>query len=243
MKKTTINIVIFTLLGLTASVLLYSCEAEREYTVSVTVLVDQTEPGFLSQPEAGAIKTMFRSNDSLWQGFHLRLLALSDVDLNPAVQADLPPECQFLSNNYSRKDRVKKFSTDIDSSFEKILSAKPGKINSSIYSPLADELKRLSETKAKQRVLVIYSDLMEHSALADFYQKKQLQHLKTAPDSVRQELEKRTPLPVLTGITVHIIYQPRSAAENEQFHIVSEFYKGILEQKGAQVSIGANLVL
>ncbi len=239
MKTTTISIAI---LGIMLSMLLVSCNNNNTYSIEATVIVDQTEDTFLAKPDLNAIKQLFPADSDPWQGYYFRMLAITDVDYNPVFQAEIAPACEYLSNSYDRNDEVQKFFLEIDSAFQKTNAVPSGKTRSSIYIPLARELKHLSESTAKRRVLIVYSDFMEYSFLTDFYKKTMLEKMEDNPETIQQMLEKAAPLPDLKGIEIKIIYQPRNNAESKQFDIVSGFYKNLLESKGATVTIGANLI-
>ena len=57
-----------------------------------------------------------------------------------------------------------------------------------------------------------------------------------------QAWEAQSKLPTLAGITVYLIYQPKDANDDAVYHVVSNFYKQLLESKGATVRIEANLL-
>lgn len=240
--KTTTTIIGITLLAIASSLLLYSCDMDNHYSVEESVLVDHTEDTFLAKPDKEAIKQGLDADKDIWQGYKYRMITITDVDYNPVYQAEILPDCEYLSNSYNRNDEVQKFFLEIDSAFQKTNDLTSGKMRSSIYIPLARELKHLSESTAKRKVLIIYSDLMEYSFLADFYKKTTLEKLENNPEVIEQILEKALPLADLKGIEVMIIYQPRNNTESRQFGIVSVFYKHLLENKGAKVTIGANLI-
>lgn len=240
--KTTTAIITVILFTTALSLLLYSCNTTNYYEVEESVMIDQTENTFLAKPDKEAIKQRLAADKDVWQGIFFSMTAITDVDFNPVYQAEISPACEYLSNSYDRKDQAQNFFSEVDSAFQKTNSIPSGKIRSSIYLPLARELKHLSESTAKRRVLIIYSDLMEYSFLADFYKKTMLEKIQTNPVEIQQMLGKASPLVDLKGIEVIIIYQPRDNGESKQFDIVSGFYKKLLESKGAKVTIGANLI-
>ena len=82
---------------------------------------------------------------------------------------------------------------------------------------------------------------MENTKEMSFYEKKKLDLLKTKPESVRKYFESQVPLGDLTGIKIYILFQANGIKENEQFKIVSGFYKSLLESKNAQVEIAVNV--
>ncbi|MBI4946488.1 MAG: hypothetical protein HY840_08820 [Bacteroidetes bacterium] len=240
MKKLTTAITVI-LLSAGAGTAFYSCNTNA-YSVSETVMLDKTD-SFLAVPDSTAVRNSFHTSTDLWQGYEFRLLMLSDVDFNSVHEANLAPACEYISNYYDRTDESKMFLLKIDSAFEKVKSVPSGRNYSSLYLPIAVELKRLSESTAKRRILVVYSDLMENTSLISFYKSEKFQLIKTNPNSVRRILESEIPMPDLKGIEVYLIYQPQNNYDSELFREVSGFYKKWLESKGAKVNIGANLIL
>jgi hypothetical protein len=241
MKTITSTVVALILSG--ALFLLFGCKDQPQpLKLDETLMVDFTENDFLSSPDKNLIKQSYTSDKIFWEGYSFRMRGISDVDYTPAFGAEIKPEYWYLGNTAKRKKTVQNFYSGIDSAFEKINATSKGCVRSDIFIPITQELLRLSQSTAERRVLVIYSDLMEYSFLADFYQKSTLAQLQNNPEAIQQQLEKAAPLADLKGIEVKIVSQPRSNGESKQFEIVSGFYKRILEAKGAKVSISANLI-
>jgi Uma2 family endonuclease len=74
------------------------------------------------------------------------------------------------------------------------------------------------------------------------YSKQELELLNTNLDSLKGIFEKRKALSSLQGIEVYFIYQPNNAVEDKDYRLVSDFYRSLLESKGAIVHISANLI-
>lgn len=239
--KTLTTAIIAILLSAAAGVAFYSCNT-NSYLVSETFLLDKTD-SFLAIPDSASVRNLFSANTDIWQGYEFRLLPLSDVDYNPVYTASLSPACEYLSNIYGREDDEKIFFSKIDSAFAKVKSIPSGRNYSSLYRPIATELKRLSESTAKRRVLVAYSDFMENTFSVSFYKTETFQLIKTNPDSVKKIFESEISMPDLKGIEVYLIYQPKNNYDSILFTQTSGFYFKWLESKGAKVTIGANLIL
>ena len=82
---------------------------------------------------------------------------------------------------------------------------------------------------------------MENTNSLSFYNNKDFKKLKTKPDEIQNYFETMQSINSLSGIEVYFIYQPTDIANDEQFRIISGFYKKMLESKGAKVTISANL--
>lgn len=237
MKTLTKSMIVLISLG--ALFLLFGCK-DKPLKLDETVMVDLTENSFLALPDKNLIKQSFTSDKIFWDSYRFRMISITDVNYTPAYGAEIKSEYWFLGNTLKRKKLVLNFNSAIDSAFEKINEMPKGYERSVIYIPFAQELLRLSKSKAERRVLIIYSDMMEYS-LADFYKKPLLEKMQTNPEIIEQMLEKAISLPDLKGIEIMIIYQPRSNGESKQFNIVSGFYANLLERRGAKVTIAANM--
>jgi hypothetical protein len=237
--------VVMTLLGILICgiiVLLASCETPKRTTTDIPVLVDVTEP-LLAWPDAKEIVKFYEFDTDEMQGASFRLTIVSDVSINRQIVFSLPAAGKsFETNRYTRKREVAQFETDVTGSITALTSDTIiGRDRSSVFIPIARELVRLSQSTAERRALIIYSDLMENTADITFYDRKTLALMRTHPETIRAQLITKASLADLTGVEVHIVYQPKDAAADDTFRIVSGFYKTMLEEKGATVSIGANL--
>jgi len=209
-------------------------------TIEVSVLRDVTEL-HLSQPMANEILPLYGLDIQKWSGGDFHFANISDVSYNQTKEAHLTTANQWLSNEYDRTKQVKLFYSSITQILTDAQKDTIGRWHSSIYVPLANELNRLSQSTSKRRILLVYSDLMENDLSLSFYNKRTLSLLASNPGVVRKQLESIASLNNLSGIEIHLLYQPPNAESDMQFKIVSGFYKQLLESKGATVSISANL--
>lgn len=237
----TIAQIIFIIIGIIAVAMLFQSCTNEQYSVEQSVLVDLTEDSFLVKPNAEAHKKLFENNRGLFDGFRFRVMAITDVEYNPVYESSVAPTCELISNLYNRKKEMKVFYAKNDSAMKTVLETTAGKTKSSIYFPMVMELNRLSKANARRKILTIYSDLNEHTALVSFYDKKILNLLKSEPEAVRRILEAEVSLNDLSGIEIFFVYQPREAKESADFRTISAFFKNWLEEKGAKVSISGNL--
>ena len=166
---------------------------------------------------------------------------LSDVSYNQRSQVRIEPQSKWLSNEMERQGEIKKFKIAIESKLEQIPSNTIEKENSSIYLPIVRELNQLSQSKSDRRILVVYSDLMENTPEFSFYRKGDFELVKNQPDSLQKRFEKELLISPLGGIEIYFIYQPKDIKSDGRFQLISEFYRNLLESKGAKVTISANL--
>jgi hypothetical protein len=210
-------------------------------TTEVVVLRDVTQK-FTAVPDVNEILSQFHSAESdKWNGAKFRFLEISDVSYNQVKQAEIEAGNKWLLNQQDRDKSISKFESDLTRIIADSESEIIGRNYSSVYLPIAMELNKLSLSKSQKRLLVIYSDLMEHDQDISLYARNEFRLLQTNPEKLNATLLKRQYLMDLTGIEVYIIYQPSDNMNDKEFIIVSDFYKRMLEQMGAKVMIRANL--
>lgn len=230
-----------TLLIILAGVILMRKSFDRHSTATdITVMRDITDTQ-ISQPKLADISTLLNLDNSKWDGANFRFVDITDVSFNHISETRIDPENQWLGNELDRDKKVKQFYTDINQILTNADTEKIGKVNSSIYKPIATELNRLSQSSSQKRFLLIYSDLEENTDKLSFYDKKTINLLRTDQNSIRKYFEALAPLKNLTGIKVYLIYQPKNNEADEQYQLIANFYKTLLENKGAIVEITANI--
>ena len=210
-------------------------------TTEAGLLMDITSEQTV-KPDSQSILSMFDlSGDKKWNGALFHYSEISDVSYNRISEAKINTADMWLSNELERDKEIKKFNNAVIVILDKSQQHTEGKNNSSIYLPIAHELNELTKSKAQRRVLLIYSDLMENTVDISFYNKKQFRLLTTNFESIQKQLEQLQVLKNLDGIEVNLIYQPTDSQSDKVFMIVSGFYKKLLEEKGAKITISANL--
>lgn len=236
MKATLITIILFLLVVLWN----ISCTDKTGKTTELSLMNDITDP-LLAQPDSGEIMNLL-SMDNIWNGYIVRYSDVTDISFNHTSEVIIDQQSELLGNEIVRKKEIRNFVTKVSTQLSQTLSNKnSSKNNSSIYFPIAQELNRLAKSKSDKRILVIYSDLMENSLSLSFYIKKDFERLISDPESIQKQLEQNVKLPTLQGIDIHLIYQPRDNKGDLTYQVVSGFYKKMLEDKGAKVTISANL--
>ena len=236
---------------MTIAILIIICSASFMYgqwaeynegiTIENSVLRDETDKQ-LAEVSANAIYKQFGlfEENAKWNGAIFRYSTISNVSFNKVTQASILPENPWLSNTLDRTTQLENFRNEVFKPFASALDTGT-KNHSSVYLPIARELKRLSESKSQVRRLFIYSDLMENRPDLSFYNEAELKMLTEHPEYVMKKFEEWQPLPTLAGIEVHLIYQPADVTADRYFRVVSEFYGKMLEAKGAKVIIQANI--
>ena len=180
----------------------------------------------------------------LWrfgQGVYFCLLYITNVSYNPSYETNIEPENQWLSNQFQRNEKINNFYANINKIINDSSNETIGKDNSAVYFPIAEELNRLSQSKATTKEMFIYSDLMENTNEFSFYDKITFELLKDKPDKIKNYFESQITLSNLNGIKIFLIYQPTNTKQDEDYKVVSNFYENLFQSKGAKVEITANV--
>ncbi len=212
----------------------------KQSTTEVSVLRDITSP-HLAQPHAGTILPLFNLSNDTWNGAQFRFADITDVGYNPVKEVSMNTAAQWLSNELERNKEVSQFTTDVKSILTIAENEKIGRWHSSIYAPIAMELNRLAQSTAQNKILIVYSDLMENDIGISFYNPNEFRLLQSNSNEIERYFENEVPLGRLNGIQVYFIYQPTGTISDWQYSIVSKFYQNLFQQKGATVTVEANL--
>ena len=232
--------IIGTILIIGAVVFAVAYTAPKQSTTEVSVLRDITSPQ-LAEPQAGTILPLFNLSSNAWDGAQFRFADISSVSYTPVKEASISVANQWLSNELERNKEVGQFNSDVENILTDAQKENVDRWHSSIYAPIARELNRLVQSPAQNRILIVYSDLMENNYDFSFYCPKGFSLLQSNPGVIEKYFEKEVPLSQLNGIQVYFIYQPTGTVSDWQYNFVSQFYRNLLEKKGATVTIEANL--
>ena len=224
---------------LTAITLIASCTSQSPVITEIVVLSDITDK-HLAQPGADEILSLYNLENK-WNGRLFYFTNLTNVSYNQVTVAKLEARNEWLSNELDRDKEIKNFKNKVSEIITNAEKDSIGKKNSSIYLPIAQKLNMMSNGKMQKRILLIYSDLMENTSEMSFYDKRKLSLLKTNTDSIGRYFEAQLSLQKLDGIKIFLIYKPINMEGDEEYKIVSGFYKNLFESKGATVEITANI--
>lgn len=213
--------------------------SNKSYTTETSVLGDITD-SLLSKPDTNGILGFYDTGNQ-WDGRMFRFSELSNVSYTQVKEVKLEAANQWFSNEFDRAKEISGFKNKVSAILANAGKDAIGKTNSSIYLPIAMELNRLAKSKAQRRILIVYSDLMENTPDMSFYGKSGFELLKANHVLLRKYFTQLLSLQNLSGIEIYFIYQPINPQQDKYFQAVSEFYRELLEMKGAKVNIQANL--
>jgi len=210
-------------------------------TVQESVLIDKTD-SFLVKPDATEILALSHIQDDKFKTVRLRIQSVSNVNYNPITSLELPAAIPLLSNPTERDTEALDFINRTKSKIDSINTLPAGLQHSSIYLNVIGEVNKMAAIEGNQKIVIVYSDLLENSPLFNMYNTKQQRLLKTNLISVKAAFLKALKPVCLKGIQVYFIFRPRTDAENDRFALIVNLYKTILEESGASVFIGGNLI-
>jgi hypothetical protein len=233
---------LFTIIFIIAVVILITTyTSQKSPTTEVDLLQDVTDRQ-IAKPDINEIISQYNFENK-YNGGIFHLTKLTDVTYNQKTEAKIEPANEWLSNELERNKEISDFKDQVSQIITTADKDSSGRINSSLYLPIANALNELSTKKMQRRILLVYSDLMENTLDMSFYQKENFALLKTNPQKVQDHFEKLEHLNSLSGIEVFLIYQPANNTSDQNYQIVSDFYRKLLEDKGAKVTISANINL
>jgi hypothetical protein len=212
----------------------------KQPTLEISAMEDVTDFQ-LAQPQANEIIPLYGLSSNKWNGAEFRFQNISNVSYNPVTEASLLPANEWLSNEYDRDNDIKSFTGQVQKIITDSMPAKIGRWHSSVYLPIANELNLLSQSSSQRKILLIYSDLMENDTNFSLYNKHTFSLLKSDPSKVKEHFDAMQHLNNLNGVEVYLIYQAKDNCSDLKYQILSGFYKTLLENAGAKVTITANL--
>lgn len=207
----------------------------------VVLFIDKTDVQ-KEQLKVDDIFSLLDIDKHIWQRNKVALQTLSNFEYNNVQEKELPFAFFLLSNPKKRKKEIVQFKTELDTALQSIYAIDSGRTRSSIYEPVVRTLNELSKSKAHSKILIVQSDLQENTQVFSIYRESDYVVLQKHREQIIGRFTKILPLQDIHGIEVYLIYQPKSDADNDRFILMANLFKEILEQKGAIVHIGSNIV-
>lgn len=208
----------------------------------ITVFIDKTDVQ-KEQLKVNDIVSLLDIDKNIWQRNKVELQTLSNFQYNNVQEKELPFAFFLLSNPKKRKKDIQQFKTELDSALQSIYAIDSGRTRSSIYEPIVRTLNTVSHSKAHKKILIVQSDLQENTQTFSVYRESDYLLLQKHREQIIERFTNVLALQGIRGIEVYLIYQPKSDADNDRFILMANLFKEILEQKGAIVHIGSNVVI
>lgn len=133
----------------------------------------------------------------------LRIYPLYDLASSRNVRIPIKEgKSKLESNKFVREKELKKFSEKVKSKVEEMNAAYGGEElkHSYIFQPLEKGFKKLTNSSADHKVVLIYSDMLENSQVANFHTAK------LDEGALLKRLEQASNLEDLSEFEVYIVY-------------------------------------
>lgn len=210
------------------------------FNTTAFILIDRTD-GIPPTPTGKDLVNLAELDRNPFNGAQIALNILSDIEHGKWDLINIESENELSGNRTRRKLQIQAFERKLDTAIQNTRDTAFKITNHSIiYKPVAESLEKLKQVSSAKKVLIIASNLYENSSLS-FYSTHTLACMKKDPKKIYQLLEEEAPLPDLTGIQIIFLNKPKSYKDNNNYSIVSGFYKKWFESKNAQVSIQSQL--
>ena len=232
---------LFILLAITLS----SCTVPAPKLVQVTILADVSDDHHIQHIDEDVICQFYGFQETPWTGACYRLDLISDIPYNStATEIRLPAGNPVWGNVKQRRDEISQFEHDLRASLHALDSLNQERTRSNVFLSVSRELRRLAASSADEKHLLVFSDLLENTNHFSTLDDDQLRMMEAYPDSVLNMLSGSAPLPDdLTGISIQFIWVPEEYEEYEHFAVASNWYKTILEARGAEVGVSGKVTL
>jgi len=215
---------------------LIACQSEAPTAIANIVMADRTDPN-IPEPDAEIIKRFCSIENNLNSSVWLKFQNITNTDVNESYVLELEAFSSF-GNKLQRNAEIRKFNTAIDTLVIHENNRSYTYHSSSIIVPLLDRLTELSKVDATVKNILLYSDISEFSDIFNVYDTKSRFELQDDPVSVVTAFTSQLTIPNLQGITLHIIYYPKTTEQNRLFRSMVEVYTEVFKDSGLEIRIG-----
>lgn len=206
------------------------------------IVKDRTEPHKLV-PMARAHIQALHLGENKGQEITLRYVEVLDQKTTPILVMHLPNAATTaLQNNRNIPFYQERLTLQFIDTLQKLLpnenlieeNSPLG--YSEIFATVAKQLGGLAKRPARYKHLYLYSDLKERSTLFDSYLNGNQELLAHHVDRVVALFKSQGLLPKsLSGITLYLIYEPRSRDDDIVYSRMENVYRRLLEPLGAKI--------
>jgi len=223
------------------SIVFSACnKSSNPYDTAMIVMVDETDP-LPVYPTAQTLLAPFTLGENPWQGLQIKLVGITDKDINATETISLPKEDRLTGNITIRLAKVQRFSNELQSRIAVFDSIRTFP-HSIIFRSIATQAASLANIPANSHYLLIYSNLIENSEV-NFYNPKTLSLLARNPTMVEKQLEATAPLPNLKGLQLWLLYAPANYHQNNVYMPIARFYESVYKAHHADVHIANQFTL
>ncbi|WP_339883556.1 hypothetical protein [Polaribacter vadi] len=227
--KSKIIILVFAIISI------WGCTNRAQKSISLSVLIDKTD-ALVPKPKLIHIKSFLEGYQYKDGRRSFYLQKITDTNISASFYAELP-EADPFGNSLEQKMRVQHFFSQIDTLLQET-NTEETHSSSSILKPLVRQLERVQQSNTTDKVVLLYSDLLEASDLFNVYQPQQQRLLITHPKKVIESLQAQLTIPSLDGVHLYLIYYPDNRLNNRLFEKMIEVYKELFKASGLRIHIG-----
>lgn len=210
--------------------LMASCNEQPAEKTDLYVYLDYTEGQNYSNIDADFekyLELMKVSEEHPRNYGTLKIFPLYDVGSTPSSTIKLKEgKSKMEGNKYLRKQEVDKFKAKAIAKVEGMNSEYSGKQlkQSHIFQPLAKGLKKLEKSDADHKIVLIYSDMLENSDLANF-------HKGIKEEALTNSFDESFPIEDLSDFEFYVIH-PIDKKNDQKIQKSGEFWKSFFIKKG-----------
>ncbi|QHI38049.1 hypothetical protein IMCC3317_34330 [Kordia antarctica] len=213
-----------------------SCTHEIAQSTSISVLADKTH-AVIPAPSIGDFHYVFDGKHNVNMAIEFSYQIIGNTDINKRRSLSLPAY-SILGNTLLRKTEMDSFFATIDTLFHREQTKEFEYKQSHIFIPLVQRLKAMQQSQASEKVILLYSDLVEHSPLYNGYSTSHKRSMDKDYDTIVDLFQSHLTLDDYSGITLYIIYYPTSTLENQLFSDFCKIYKSVFKDTGLKIRIG-----
>jgi hypothetical protein len=236
MKKIFQYILIIALIAATG--IAYYISENEPTIVEISLMKDITD-SLVARPDTNGIFPLFNFGEHKWKKLRFRSQNITNYDYNPVYSCILRSAFSLLSNPMQRDGDILIFKHSIKSAVDSVNAWNGSLPNSSVYLPLIREINRLARSTAKNKILIVYSDLAENTSSFSIYRKRR-QSIPSR-DSLVAFFKRISAPENLKGVTIYFVYRPRKPFDHNNFVSMANMYMKLLGDAGARVYVGANI--
>jgi pyruvate dehydrogenase complex dehydrogenase (E1) component len=133
---------------------------------------------------------------------------------------------------------VKTFFQTIDTLFQQEQAKDYHYQRSHIFNKLIEELRSVQSTRADNKIILLYSDLVEFSSLYNGYSSTHRSTMKKDLNTVIETFASRVNTRNLNNVSLYIIYYPQTTQENQRFADFCKVYQEVFKGTGLTIHIG-----
>ncbi|MDC9723427.1 MAG: hypothetical protein PSN34_11755 [Urechidicola sp.] len=221
--------------------MLSACTNSENKGLIISVLEDITETHLVAQPDAETITALYNFDTNLWQSATFRYGRINSLMHNSREVVTLKGQQVLLGNELERRQLVAGFNMDVSALLNKPKDSTTYQ-HSSIWLPLAEELKTLQKEDNSQITLYVFSDLRENTSWFSTYRTSDMKLLNNKSETIIELfLAKAKGLTSSENIKVVVVYQPQTITEDEMFQELRMLYTQLFLKLGIDITFIANL--